>query len=138
MLERLVYDSMGGLKMSEDERVTEGEMVAAPQWLNGQASGPSTAEAVPDLKLPKARKPRRTKAQMAESNTEDAKISYLPSKHPLDVSEDVAIALAPVAGLFTIRAFFNWHDAWVGVYLDTKKRIIYVCPLPMFGIKITY
>ncbi|MFA4971979.1 MAG: hypothetical protein WC683_05150 [bacterium] len=29
-----------------------------------------------------------------------------------------------------IRFFFAWFDLWVGAYWDSKKRILYLCPLP--------
>lgn len=32
--------------------------------------------------------------------------------------------------------FFRWYDLWIGAFIDTKKRAIYICPVPMFGIKI--
>jgi len=25
---------------------------------------------------------------------------------------------------------FAWYDLWVGVYVDTAKRTVYICPLP--------
>ena len=25
---------------------------------------------------------------------------------------------------------FAWYDLWVGAYVDTAKRTVYVCPLP--------
>lgn len=25
---------------------------------------------------------------------------------------------------------FKWYDMWVGVFYDTKKHHLYVCPLP--------
>lgn len=31
---------------------------------------------------------------------------------------------------------FCWYDLWVGVYLDTKKGILYICPLPCCVIKV--
>jgi len=35
-----------------------------------------------------------------------------------------------------ITPFFRWYDIWVGVFIDTKKRTAYICPLPMIGLKI--
>ena len=36
----------------------------------------------------------------------------------------------------SIERFFRWVDLWVGVYIDTKKCAVYICPVPMFGVKI--
>ncbi len=36
----------------------------------------------------------------------------------------------------SISVKFAWYDIWVGVFIDTKKRIIYICPLPMLLITI--
>lgn len=33
--------------------------------------------------------------------------------------------------------FFRWYDLWVGAYYDAKNKALYLCPVPMFGIKIT-
>ncbi len=30
-----------------------------------------------------------------------------------------------------INISFRWYDFWIGFYYDTKKKILYVCPLPM-------
>jgi hypothetical protein len=35
-----------------------------------------------------------------------------------------------------VTPFFRWYDLWVGVYVDTKNRAVYICPLLMVGIKI--
>ena len=35
-----------------------------------------------------------------------------------------------------ISVFFAWYDFWVGLYYDTKKRTLYICPIPMCGVKI--
>lgn len=32
--------------------------------------------------------------------------------------------------------FFRWYDLWVGVFIDTAKRAVYICPLPTLGVKI--
>lgn len=37
-----------------------------------------------------------------------------------------------------IEPFFRWYDLWVGVFIDTKKRAVYICPLPTIGVKITW
>jgi hypothetical protein len=35
-----------------------------------------------------------------------------------------------------ITPFFRWYDLWVGAYYDRQDGYLYVCPLPMVGIKI--
>lgn len=35
-----------------------------------------------------------------------------------------------------ITPFFRWYDIWIGIFIDTKKRTVYVCPLPMVGVKV--
>ncbi len=37
-----------------------------------------------------------------------------------------------------IKPFFKWYDLWIGMFIDTKKKAIYIIPFPMFGIKIDY
>lgn len=37
-----------------------------------------------------------------------------------------------------IKPFFRWCDLWVGVYIDTEGKSVYMCPVPMFGIKISW
>jgi len=34
-----------------------------------------------------------------------------------------------------ISLHFLWFDAWVGFFLDTKKRTLYFCPLPCVVLK---
>ena len=34
--------------------------------------------------------------------------------------------------------FFRWYDLWIGVYIDRPHKTIYVCPLPMVGVKIKW
>lgn len=36
----------------------------------------------------------------------------------------------------TITPFFRWYDVWVGLYIDLPNRTVYICPVPMFGVKI--
>lgn len=36
-----------------------------------------------------------------------------------------------------VSFFFRWYDLWVGVYIDQAQRTVYLCPVPMFGVKIT-
>lgn len=37
-----------------------------------------------------------------------------------------------------VSLFFRWYDLWVGAYIDTKNRTIYICPLPMVGVKVQW
>lgn len=37
-----------------------------------------------------------------------------------------------------IRLMFAWYDIWIGVFVDKAKRKIYIFPVPMFGIVISY
>jgi len=37
---------------------------------------------------------------------------------------------------FSIRPFFRWYDLWVGAYWDTATWTLYVCPVPMLGVRI--
>ncbi len=36
----------------------------------------------------------------------------------------------------TITPFFRWYDLWIGAFVDVPNRTIYICPLPMFGLRI--
>ena len=40
--------------------------------------------------------------------------------------------------MFKVKAFFKLEDLWIGVYIDRQKRAIYICPIPMIGIKIQW
>ena len=42
------------------------------------------------------------------------------------------------APVVTFVPFFKPVDFWVGMYIDTKNRTVYICPLPMIGVKITW
>ncbi len=35
-----------------------------------------------------------------------------------------------------VSFFFAWYDAWVGAFWDSKKRTLYLCPLPCCVLKI--
>lgn len=35
-----------------------------------------------------------------------------------------------------INFVFAWYDFWVGAFYDRKKKLLYILPVPMFGIVI--
>ena len=37
-----------------------------------------------------------------------------------------------------VKLIFAWYDLWVGVFIDKKKKCIYIFPIPMFGVVIQY
>ena len=37
-----------------------------------------------------------------------------------------------------VTFFFRWYDLWIGVYWDRKARDLYLLPLPMFGVKLSF
>lgn len=41
-------------------------------------------------------------------------------------------------GNMMVKPFFRWYDLWVGVYIDVEGQAVYVCPIPMFGIKVSW
>ncbi len=36
----------------------------------------------------------------------------------------------------SIEPIFAWYDFWVGLFWDRQKRILYILPMPMIGIKV--
>jgi hypothetical protein len=38
----------------------------------------------------------------------------------------------------SIKPFFRWYDLWIGAYVDTQAGAVYICPLPMLGVRIQY
>lgn len=37
-----------------------------------------------------------------------------------------------------VTGFFRWYDLWVGAYVSLVFKAVYVCPIPMFGLKICW
>lgn len=37
-----------------------------------------------------------------------------------------------------IKPIFAWFDLWVGVFIDLPKKRIFIFPVPMFGIVLTW
>lgn len=35
-----------------------------------------------------------------------------------------------------VEPFFRWYDLWIGAYWDRATKTLYVCPLPMVGVRI--
>lgn len=38
----------------------------------------------------------------------------------------------------TIKPLFAWYDLWIGAFWDRKQRKLYILPLPMVGVVITF
>lgn len=125
----------------------------APAWMASQT--PKTDTMPPASgETKKARKPRRTKAQMLADAAArpDARESLVDTFTVPDVVANVSISTTMAAedhrdavvrdiariAPRRVTAFFRWFDLWIGAFVDTRKRIIYVCPLPMIGVAIRY
>lgn len=37
-----------------------------------------------------------------------------------------------------MKVIFAWYDIWVGIFIDRKKHLIYIFPIPMLGLVIKY
>lgn len=35
-----------------------------------------------------------------------------------------------------IKLIFAWYDLWIGIFIDTKRRLVYIFLIPMIGIVI--
>lgn len=33
-----------------------------------------------------------------------------------------------------VKFLFAWYDLWVGIFWDSKKKLLYILPIPMIGI----
>lgn len=38
----------------------------------------------------------------------------------------------------SVSFFFRWYDLWIGAYWDRKNKVLYICPIPMFGVRIAF
>lgn len=39
---------------------------------------------------------------------------------------------------YSIQLFFRWYDFWIGAFWDHDKTTLYICPIPMFGIRLRW
>lgn len=37
-----------------------------------------------------------------------------------------------------ISFFFAWYDIWIGIYYNQLDKTFYICPIPMFCIRISF
>jgi hypothetical protein len=38
----------------------------------------------------------------------------------------------------SIRPFWRWYDLWIGLYFDREAQALYICPVPMFGVRLSW
>ena len=37
-----------------------------------------------------------------------------------------------------IRPIFAWYDLWIGLFWDSRKKRLYIFPVPCFGIVVDF
>jgi hypothetical protein len=37
-----------------------------------------------------------------------------------------------------VRVLWAWYDLWIGVFVDLKRRRVYVFPIPTLGIVVSW
>ncbi len=37
-----------------------------------------------------------------------------------------------------VKISFAWYDLWIGIFVNTDKRRLYICPIPTLLITINY
>ena len=50
----------------------------------------------------------------------------------------LVIRIVPLKIFCKIEAILTWYDFWIGVFVDYKKKVVYVFFIPVLGFKITY
>ncbi len=43
---------------------------------------------------------------------------------------------AGYAAAWSVKPIFAWYDCWVGIFWDSRKRKLYILPLPCVGVVI--
>lgn len=67
----------------------------------------------------------------------DPDMASFPGLELEDPSQNQRLAETSVIHRFSARLFFAWYDVWIGAYWDQKNRLLYICPVPMIGVRIT-
>lgn len=37
-----------------------------------------------------------------------------------------------------VELMFRWYDLWIGAYWNRESRVLYILPLPMLGVKVSF
>lgn len=38
----------------------------------------------------------------------------------------------------TVTCKFAWYDFWIGLFWNRRAKALYICPVPMFAIRISW
>jgi len=45
---------------------------------------------------------------------------------------------AGCAARWSVKPLFAWYDCWVGIFWDSRKRKLYILPIPCVGVVIEF
>jgi len=37
-----------------------------------------------------------------------------------------------------VKFMFRWYDLWIGLYIDTERGCVYICPFPCIVVRVSW